>query len=500
MASSYYTNTLHVSFESVLAMDNPGMVSMFKALTASGLQGFLGCPAVIYEAALIDLFENALVRDGVVISTVAGKLVEISEELFAETFELPVEGLNNLSEIPKDLVFDAKSIISLTGEPVSMSGKKKEMKIEFLILCDIMAKTISIKAGSFDAITQEKFPMIAGIICGVQVNWNKILFNILKDMVTAETRQARGYAIQISLLLENISNLELGESTEFPSSKILIEKTVHRYIILNERVGGEDVTDAPRVKRTPVKRAVSKKRPAAVDTEAEPIVKKRRTTKSKVVSSKDTLDTLPVEAVPLQMIAPTTAALTEQLPSTRSVLGKCVYLVTLAMSLFDLKDVCIAIGSIVTLDLPMVVDLIGIYGLKGPYCTLTMTDWFLQALSVIPRGSWGDVARRFTMIRWAAPPTPPTVRRRQQRRNLVGPSFSKNSSVLLVQPDEGVSVLVVDRIGDYLPQSTEKSRVLVIPVGARHKCRQDTARLTKVTVNRYHSGKTTVAANSYVSG
>ncbi|KZV51496.1 hypothetical protein F511_34407 [Dorcoceras hygrometricum] len=64
------------------------------------------------------------------------------------------------------------------------------------------------------------------------------------------------------------------------------------------------------------------------------------------------------------------------------------------MSLFDLQDVCIAIGSIATLDLPMVVDLIGIYGLKGPYCTLTTTDWFLQALSVIPRGSWGDVARR----------------------------------------------------------------------------------------------------------
>ncbi|KZV47691.1 hypothetical protein F511_43505 [Dorcoceras hygrometricum] len=39
--------------------------------------------------------------------------------------------------------------------------------------------------------------------------------------------------------------------------------------------------------------------------------------------------------------------------------------------------------------------------------------------------------------------------------------------------DEGVSVLVVDRIGDYLPQSTEKSRVLVIPVGARHKCQQE---------------------------
>ncbi|KZV50949.1 hypothetical protein F511_19412 [Dorcoceras hygrometricum] len=206
--------------------------------------------------------------------------------------------------------------------------------------------------------------------------------------------------------------------------------------------------------------------------------------------------------------------------STRSVLGKCVYLVTLAMSLFDLKDVCMAIGSIATLDLPMVVDLIGIYGLKGPYRTLTTTEWFLQALSVIPRGSWGDVARRFTMIRWAVdrsdligdrsydevaamdiviwtrarwagpspftnPPLPPLQKAAAAaaaavdlRRKFVSGQFDEEnlfvliSSALLVQPDEGVSVLVVDRIGDYLPQSTEKSRVLVIPVGARHKCQQ----------------------------
>ncbi|KZV17622.1 hypothetical protein F511_16978 [Dorcoceras hygrometricum] len=79
------------------------------------------------------------------------------------------------------------------------------------------------------------------------------------------------------------------------------------------------------------------------------------------------------------------------------------------MSLFDLQDVRIAIGSLATLDLPMVIDLIGIYVLKGPYCTLTTTNWFLQALSVIPRGSWGDVARRFTMIRWASPKLWPTA-------------------------------------------------------------------------------------------
>ncbi|KZV38762.1 plasma membrane ATPase 1-like [Dorcoceras hygrometricum] len=157
--------------------------------------------------------------------------------------------------------------------------------------------------------------------------------------------------------------------------------------------------------------------------------------------------------------------------STRSVLGKCVYLVTLVMSLFDLQDVCIAIGSIATLDLPMVVDLIGIYGLKGPCCTLTTTNWFLQALSVIPRGSWGDVARRFTMIRWAA------AAARLRRKFVFGQFDEENpfvliSSVLLVQADEGVSFLVVDRIGDIYRNLPRRADVIVTTVGARHKCQQ----------------------------
>ncbi|KZV25852.1 hypothetical protein F511_29129 [Dorcoceras hygrometricum] len=105
------------------------------------------------------------------------------------------------------------------------------------------------------------------------------------------------------------------------------------------------------------------------------------------------------------------------------------------MSLFDLQDVCIAIGSIATFDLPMVVDLIGIYGLKGPYCTLTTTDWFLQALSVIPRGSWGDVARRFTMIRWAmlaAPPSSPSAAAARCRRKFVSGQIDEENPFVLI--------------------------------------------------------------------
>ncbi|KZV19692.1 hypothetical protein F511_41882 [Dorcoceras hygrometricum] len=90
----------------------------------------------------------------------------------------------------------------------------------------------------------------------------------------------------------------------------------------------------------------------------------------------------------------------------------------------------------------------------------------------------------WTRARWAAAPSSPRTRRRRRRRSspeIVSGQFDEEnpfvliSSVLLVQPDEGVSDLVVDQIGDNLPQSTEKSRILVIPVGARHKCQQDVA-------------------------
>ncbi|KZV27291.1 DNA-directed RNA polymerase V subunit 1 [Dorcoceras hygrometricum] len=157
------------------------------------------------------------------------------------------------------------------------------------------------------------------------------------------------------------------------------------------------------------------------------------------------------------------------------------------MLLFDLQDVCIAIGSIATLDLPMVVDLIGIYGLKGPYCTLTTINWFLQALSVIPRGSWGDVARRSYHDPLGSfgrrPPSSlqaaaTAAAAARLRRKIVSGQFDEEnpfvqiSSVLLVQADEGVSFLVVDRIGDFYRNLPRRADVIVTTIGARHKCQQ----------------------------
>ncbi|KZV51665.1 hypothetical protein F511_28890 [Dorcoceras hygrometricum] len=280
-----FSNTNQVHFASVLAMDNSEMVAMFEALVASGLNGFLGCISDIFESALIEFYHNASVQDDEVVRTVQGKLVEISEEIFAQTFQLSVEGWIDINEVPKELIFDDRTEFSFTGEKLSTSCKKRELKIEYRRLSDIVAKSITVKADSFDVVTHERFLLMTAIFGGVSVNWGRLLFKIFKDMVTPETRQARGYAVHICILLKNIPDLELEDSEEFPPLKILTAKTIGRYIAINDKIAVESVeglAGKSRVKKTPVKRAASKKKSVAIE---EQVVKKKRTLKGKAAPS-----------------------------------------------------------------------------------------------------------------------------------------------------------------------------------------------------------------------
>ncbi|KZV19957.1 zinc finger protein 6-like [Dorcoceras hygrometricum] len=151
------------------------------------------------------------------------------------------------------------------------SGKRLILtQIDFKLLSDILAKSVTVKAGSFDAVTHERFLMMTAINGGVKINWGRLLLNIFTDMVMPGSRKARGYAVQICILLNNVPNLDLGDSKEFPPLKILTARTVGRYISINDKISIEDVEDVgdvSRVKKTPVKRAVSKKRHATAAAE-----------------------------------------------------------------------------------------------------------------------------------------------------------------------------------------------------------------------------------------
>ncbi|KZV49231.1 hypothetical protein F511_26353 [Dorcoceras hygrometricum] len=283
MASSLISSSLHVDFDSVFGMDDAGLVQMFESFIVTGLKDFLGCPAVFYEAVLTEFFENSSVRDGVVVSTIRGTAIEISEEMFTAVFDLPMEGSTDLSEVLRiwcwmsvaSFLTPRRNIFSDSKKKVSISYLKKEMKLQYRLLSDILVKTLYVKAGSFDAVTRDRFMLMTAITCDVKINWSNLLFGILKDMMTPGSRQAKGFAIQICVILKNVPGLELGESRAFPASSVLTAKTVHRYVVINEKIGAEDVTYVPRVKKAPKTKATPKKRTVVASVD-EPIVREKR--------------------------------------------------------------------------------------------------------------------------------------------------------------------------------------------------------------------------------
>ncbi|KZV34632.1 hypothetical protein F511_20742 [Dorcoceras hygrometricum] len=177
MASAFITYSYQINFESVLMIhDHEGMLNMFKDLEASGLIRFLGCESVLYETELGHFFDTTLIQDEDITCVISGKFVSISPTLFATVFDLPSEGITNFSEVPKDKVYDAQSLFSQKGVQIDVHGKKKYMKHEFRLLNDILAKAITVKAGSFDSVTVERFQMMTAIQYGLKVNWGKVLF------------------------------------------------------------------------------------------------------------------------------------------------------------------------------------------------------------------------------------------------------------------------------------------------------------------------------------
>ncbi|KZV24469.1 hypothetical protein F511_19100 [Dorcoceras hygrometricum] len=233
MESSLIQNTIQVKFDSVLSISDEGMV---------------------------------------VVSAVSGKFFEIEEDRFVGMFNLPTEGLTSMEEVPKDLIFDAKSAFSAGGEQVKTSCKKREMKKEFRLMNDILAKTVTIKVGSFDAVTHERFILTTAIHLGLKINWSKLLFNILKDMGTPAMNQAKGFAPQICALLKGAPDLTLGECKTFPPLKILTVKTVGTYVAKHKTITAEEYELVEKV----TKKAAAKRRPAPAV--VEPAAKKKRTT------------------------------------------------------------------------------------------------------------------------------------------------------------------------------------------------------------------------------
>ncbi|KZV19931.1 hypothetical protein F511_22985 [Dorcoceras hygrometricum] len=81
--------------------------------------------------------------------------------------------------ILKETVIEMRNRFSRSDVSFRATSKKKEMKMEFRLLHDIVAK-----ARSFDMVTSEKFELMVAISVGLKVNWAQIIFNTLLTMLT----------------------------------------------------------------------------------------------------------------------------------------------------------------------------------------------------------------------------------------------------------------------------------------------------------------------------
>ncbi|KZV19177.1 hypothetical protein F511_08823 [Dorcoceras hygrometricum] len=194
MASSLFVNALQVEFQFVLAMKHIEMSLMFKSLGDTGLEDFLAATGSVYEHAVVEFFTNAKVIAETIVSFVANRKLILAKEIFVEYFGLPTEGMTRFLYFPKEKVDEIKIRFFASAVPFLVSSKKREMKIEYYLLHDIVEKLCA-KAGSFDMVTSEKLNFMIAITAWVRVNWAQVLFQVLLGMVDNPRRQSQGYAV-----------------------------------------------------------------------------------------------------------------------------------------------------------------------------------------------------------------------------------------------------------------------------------------------------------------
>ncbi|KZV40461.1 cell division control protein 2 [Dorcoceras hygrometricum] len=264
--ASFITNALQVNFESVLAIsDNEGMLNMFKALEASGLRGFLWCQSVLYETELEQFFDTALVQGGDITGAVSGNFFAISQSRFAEVFELPTEGLVDLSEVPKELEMVDKTLKKAKGYAAQ--------------ICVLLKSNPVITMG-------EAVPFLSLKILSMKTVNTYVVMN--------ETIDARGKSDEPGMAKGAIVKRKSQSKKKSDSYK--------------KATGAEPVEVIS-------EKVVSRKRPTvAVD---EPVVTKKKqtsTSKASYFKTSTAMVTVAQDAVPLKIFEQTPAATAEQPP------------------------------------------------------------------------------------------------------------------------------------------------------------------------------------------
>ncbi|KZV44394.1 Cytokinin oxidase [Dorcoceras hygrometricum] len=167
MASAFITNALQVNFDSVLGISDNA------------------------EMELEQFFDTALVQDGDITYVVSDKYVAIPEDRFAGIFNLPTEGLTDLSTTKRAKGFVAQICVLLKSDPAVTLGEAKT----FPPLNILSAKTVNTYVSTNKTIdargeTDELEVAKVAIVKNKSVSKKRSVSNAIKE--TAEFRMPAG--------------------------------------------------------------------------------------------------------------------------------------------------------------------------------------------------------------------------------------------------------------------------------------------------------------------
>lgn len=146
---------------------------------------------------LIFAFDHSYVSaDGKILLDISGHSVTVDEEYFSNMFKMQKEGISSFTDVSYIEIEEMQVLFSATGNAFKISEQKRDLKFDYQVLANIVAKGILSKACSFAFVTLEKFQVITAIVKGVKVNWSSILLGIFKNMFQSY-KQSKGFNVQL---------------------------------------------------------------------------------------------------------------------------------------------------------------------------------------------------------------------------------------------------------------------------------------------------------------
>ncbi|KZV38808.1 hypothetical protein F511_26772 [Dorcoceras hygrometricum] len=148
-----------------------------------------------------------------------------------------------------------EGFFSMTGVPFKTLSKNRDIKVEYKLLNDIVAKSLMAKR-------RDKGELGTSI------------FETLAAIVSTPGKKSLGYEVKLSLLLEKLVKADLGESVALHPLKVLNTKSVHTYKLKNQasipKTEGGKKQAGDKVDRDvePMKKKQQKKKQAAKGSQA----------------------------------------------------------------------------------------------------------------------------------------------------------------------------------------------------------------------------------------